>query len=104
RALAANVNDQVLIEWFLAHGTLFWTGNFGLVTDRLNAPDGGNLMGNASHILHGILMAPVTAIFGVAVSFTLLLALNLGATAAGWYLLPAPTLKMQRRAAVLAGR
>jgi hypothetical protein len=103
RALAANVNDQALIEWFLAHGTLFWTGDFSLVTDRLNTPDGVNLMGNASHILHGILMAPVTAMFGVAVSFTVLLALNLGATAAGWYLLLARTLKVHRFAAVVGG-
>ena len=66
RAIADNVNDQALIEWFLAHGVLFWTGDFSLVTDRLNAPDGVNLMSNASHILHGVLMAPVTVIFGVA--------------------------------------
>lgn len=103
RALEANVNDQTLIEWFLAHGTLFWTGDFNLVTDRLNAPEGVNLMGNASHILHGILMAPVTAIFGVAVSFTVLVAVNLAATAAGWYLLLARTLKINRAAAVVGG-
>jgi hypothetical protein len=87
RALAHNVGDQVLIEWFLAHGVLFWTGDFDLVTTRLNAPDGVNLMSNASHILHGILMAPVTALFGASVSFALLVPLNLAATAAGWYLL-----------------
>jgi hypothetical protein len=103
RALAANVNDQALIEWFLAHGTLFWSGDFSLVTDRLNAPEGVNLMGNASHILHGILMAPVTAAFGVGMSFTLILAINLGATAAGWYLLLARTLKVNRFAAVVGG-
>ena len=50
RAIAENVNDQALIEWFLSHGVLFWTGDFSLVTDRLNAPDGVNLMSNASHI------------------------------------------------------
>ena len=44
-------------------------------------------MSNASHILHGVLMAPVTVLFGAAVSFALLVALNLAATAAGWYLL-----------------
>ena len=66
RAIAENVNDQALIEWFLAHGVLFWTGDFSLVTDRLNAPDGVNLMSNASHIVHGVLFAPVTVLFGAA--------------------------------------
>lgn len=103
RAIAENVNDQALIEWFLAHGVLFWTGDFGLVTDRLNAPDGVNLMSNASHILHGVIMAPVTAVLGVAASFALLVALNLAATAAGWYLLLARGLGLHRAAAIIGG-
>jgi hypothetical protein len=103
RALAANVNDQALVEWFLAHGVLAWTGDFGLVTHRLNAPDGVNLMSNASHILHGVIMAPVTVLFGAPVSFTLLVALNLAATAAGWYLLLARGLRLNRAGALLAG-
>lgn len=103
RALAHNVNDQALIEWFLAHGTLLWTGDFSLVTDRLNAPDGVNLMSNASHILHGALMAPVTAVFSAAVSFAVLVAVNLAATAAGWYLFFARTLRLHRGAALIGG-
>ncbi|GAA1746210.1 hypothetical protein [Luedemannella helvata] len=101
RALADNVNDQVLIEWFLAHGTLVWTGDFTFVTDRLNAPDGVNLMSNASHILHGILIAPVTVLFGAAVSFAVLVALNLSLTAIGWYLLFVRTLGMHRAGAAV---
>jgi len=103
RALADNVNDQALVEWFLAHGVLAWTGDFSLVTHRLNAPEGVNLMSNASHILHGVLMAPVTVLFGAAVSFAVLVALNLAATAAGWYLLLARGLKLNRAGALLAG-
>jgi hypothetical protein len=103
RALADNVNDQALIEWFLAHGVLAWRGDFSLVTDRLNAPDGVNLMSNASHILHGVLMAPVTALFGVPVSFAVLVGLNLAATAAGWYLLLARGLGLHRVAAFVGG-
>ncbi len=103
RAIGDNPNDQALIEWFLAHGMLVWTGDFSLVTERLNAPDGVNLMSNASHIVHGVLMSPVTAIFGVAVSFALLVALNLAATAAGWHLLLARTLGMNRVAAGVGG-
>ena len=52
-------------------------------------------MSNASHLLHGVLMAPVTVLFGAAVSFALLVALNLAATAAGWYLLLARGLRLR---------
>jgi hypothetical protein len=103
RAIADNVNDQALIEWFLANGTLAWTGDFSLVTDRLNVPVGVNLMSNASHILHGVIMAPVTLLFGVPVSFALLVAVNLAATAAGWYLLFSRGLRLGRMAAVVGG-
>lgn len=103
RALAHNVGDQVLIEWFLAHGVLFWTGDFDLLTTRLNSPDGVNLMSNASHILHGIVMAPVTVLFGASVSFALLVPLSLAATAAGWYLLFARGLNRDRVAAMVGG-
>ena len=103
RALAENVNDQALIEWFLSHGVLLWTGDGSLVTDRLNVPDGVNLMSNASHILHGLLMAPVTVLLGVPVSFALLTALNLAATAAGWYLLLARGLRLHRTGALIGG-
>jgi hypothetical protein len=103
RAVAENVNDQALIEWFLGHGVLVWTGDFSFVSDRLNAPDGINMMTNASHILHGVLMAPVTTVFGPAVSFAILIAVNLAATAGGWYLLLARGLRLHRGAAVIGG-
>jgi hypothetical protein len=103
RVLAENVNDQALNEWFLAHGVTFWTGDFSLVTSRLNAPDGVNLMSNASDIFYGVTMAPLTALFGPAVTFTLLMALNLAGTATGWYLLLARTLKLRRGAALVGG-
>jgi hypothetical protein len=103
RALAHNEGDQTLIEWFLAHGVLFWTGDLHLHTLRLNSPDGVNLMSNASHILHGILLAPVTVLFGASVSFALLVPLNLAATASGWYLLFARGLRRDRVAAMIGG-
>jgi hypothetical protein len=103
RAIADNVNDQALIEWFLANGATFWSGDFSLVTDQLNAPDGVNLMSNASHILHGVIMAPITAWFGPAVSFALLVAVNLAATASGWYLLLARGLCLGRGPALVGG-
>lgn len=107
RALTDNVNDQILNEWYLAHGVLFWTGDLDLHTLRLNAPDGVNLMSNASVILQGVVLAPVTVIFGAAASFALLVVLNLAATAAAWYLLFVRGLRRGRVAslvgALLAG-
>jgi hypothetical protein len=102
-AIAENVNDQALIEWFLAQGVLVWHGDFSLVTHRLNAPDGVNLMSNASHLLHGVIMAPVTVLFGAPVSFTALVTLNLAGTAAAWYLLFARTLGLRRAGAFIGG-
>jgi len=103
KAIADNVNDQALNEWFLSHGVTFWTGDFSFVTDRLNAPDGVNLMSNASNIFYSITMAPVTALFGPAVTFTVLMGVNLAATATGWYLVLARTLKVRRGAALVGG-
>ncbi len=102
-AIADNANDQALIEWFLAQGVLVWRGQFSFVTDRLNSPDGVNLMSNASHILHGVIMAPFTALFGAPVSFALLVALNLAGTAAAWYLLFVRCLNLRRFPAAVGG-
>src|SRR6266511_2313837 len=70
-----------------------------LVTHLLNAPDGVNLLSNASLILLGILLAPVTLAFGAPVSFAILVAGNLGGTAVAWYLLMVRTLGLRRFAA-----
>jgi hypothetical protein len=100
-ALAHNADDQALIEWFLAQGVLVWRGQFTFVTNRLNSPDGVNLMSNASHILQGMIMAPVTATFGAATSFAILVAANLAGTATAWYLLLSRTLGLRRHAAFI---
>lgn len=101
RFLAANWTDQVLIEWFLGYGGRFWIGDFSLVTDRLNSPDGVNLMANASHIGHAVLLAPITWIWGAPVTFAVALAGNLAATAFGWYLLFSRELVHSRAAAFI---
>ncbi|MGE5831074.1 MAG: hypothetical protein ACM30G_22320, partial [Micromonosporaceae bacterium] len=49
------------------------------------------------------IMTPVTVLFGAAVSFTVLVALNLAATAAGWYLLLTRGLRLNRAGALVAG-
>ncbi|NJC70259.1 hypothetical protein HC031_11130 [Planosporangium thailandense] len=101
RALALNPNDQALDEWLLALGPRFWTGDLHLVTHLLNAPDGINLLSNASSIVLGMILAPVTATLGAPVSFAVAVAGNLAATAIAWYLLLARTLRLHRAAAAV---
>ncbi|SCG50684.1 hypothetical protein [Micromonospora humi] len=101
RMLALNPADQTLYEWFLALDARAPRGDLGLVTDRLNAPDGVNLMANTSVLALGVLLAPVTWAFGAPVTFALLVAGNLAGTAVAWYLLFTRTLRAHRLAAGL---
>ncbi|MFI6328754.1 hypothetical protein ACIBBG_10730 [Micromonospora chersina] len=101
RVLALNPADQTLYEWFLAVDSRALFGDFGLITDRLNAPDGVNLMANTTVIALGVLLAPVTLALGAPVTFALLAAANLAGTALAWYLLFTRTLRARRLAAGL---
>ncbi|MFB6393924.1 hypothetical protein [Polymorphospora lycopeni] len=101
RVLALNPADQTLYEWFLANDARLLFGDVGLRTDRLNAPDGVNLMANTTVILLGVVFAPVTLLFGVPVTFAVLAGLCLAATAIAWYLLFTRTAKVHRFAAAL---
>ncbi|MFC5944320.1 hypothetical protein ABUL04_24400 [Micromonospora harpali] len=101
RVLALNPEDQTLYEWFLAVDSRALLGDFGLLTDRLNAPDGVNLMANTTVIALGVAFAPVTLLFGAPVTFALLAGLNLAGTALAWYLLFTRVLGAHRLAAAL---
>lgn len=101
RTLALNPADQTLVEWFLAYGGRFWQGDFALLNDRLNAPDGINMLTNAATVGLGALFAPITLLFGAPTTFTVLMGLNLAATAAGWYLLMVKTFGASRAAAAI---
>ncbi|MEV4757448.1 hypothetical protein AB0J86_20350 [Micromonospora sp. NPDC049559] len=101
RVLALNPEDQTLYEWFLATDSRLLHGDFSLLSDRLNAPDGVNLMANTTVIALGALFAPVTLIFGAATTFALLAAGNLAGTAIAWYLLYTRTVGARRLAAGL---
>jgi len=85
--LTHNPGDQILHEWFLAYETGIWSGDFNIVTDRLNAPEGVNLLTNTPIIALGVLLAPITATFGGPTAFAAVVSLNLAATAIAWYLL-----------------
>ncbi|TWJ23955.1 hypothetical protein JD76_04101 [Micromonospora endolithica] len=101
RTMALNPADQALYEWFLAVDARALLGDFDLLSDRLNAPDGVNLMANTTVIALGVLFAPVTLAFGAPVTFALLAAGNLVGTAVAWYLLFTRTLGARRLAAAL---
>ncbi|MEV4118255.1 hypothetical protein [Micromonospora sp. NPDC049645] len=103
RTLALNPEDQTLYEWFLAVDARALLGDFDLLTDRLNAPDGVNLMANTTVIALGVLFAPITLLLGAPVTFALLAAANLAGTALAWYLLFHRTLRARRLAAALGG-
>ncbi|MFI6779805.1 hypothetical protein [Micromonospora sp. NPDC050276] len=103
RTLALNPEDQTLYEWFLAVDARALLGDFDLLTDRLNAPDGVNLMANTTVIALGVVFAPVTLLLGAPVTFALLAAANLAGTALAWYLLFHRTLRARWVAAALGG-
>ncbi|MEH1026980.1 hypothetical protein V6W11_04420 [Micromonospora profundi] len=103
RTLALNAEDQALYEWFLAVDARALLGDFSLLTDRLNAPDGVNLMANTTVIALGIVCAPITLLLGAPVTFALLAAANLAGTALAWYLLFHRTMRTRRLAAALGG-
>ena len=103
RALSHNPEDQVLIEWFLAADTRVLLLDHGLISDRLNAPEGVNMLVNATSLTLGVLLAPITLTLGAPASFAVLTVGNLAATAAGWYLLLARTFGLHRAAAAVGG-
>lgn len=103
RIMALNSEDQTLYEWFLANDTLLWTGESGLLTDRLNHPEGFNLMANTTVIALGMLLTPVTLAWGAPVTFAVIATANLAGTAAAWYLLLARGLRRHRLAAAMGG-
>lgn len=103
RAMSLNPEDQILIEWFLATDTRVLLGEHGLVSDRLNVPDGMNMMVNATSLTLGFLLAPVTLTLGAPVAFAVITVGNVAATAIAFYLLFARTLGLHRAAAAVGG-
>ncbi|MER7004610.1 hypothetical protein ABT297_16390 [Dactylosporangium sp. NPDC000555] len=103
RMLSLNPGDQALDEWFLAYATRAYRGDFALVTGALNAPEGINVLANASLVGIGLLFAPLTLALGAPVTFAVVTGFNLAANGAGWYFLFARALRMHRLAALVGG-
>jgi hypothetical protein len=86
RAIGVNSGDQALFEWLLGLGAHAIThGDNPLYTTWLNAPDAVNLAVNTSITVYAVIFAPLTIWLGPAVTFTVILTLNLAATAYCWY-------------------
>jgi hypothetical protein len=86
--VAGNPNDADFFAWFLryaasalAHGRLP-----ALVTAAMNAPQGINVMWNTSLLLPGVLLTPVTLLFGPQTSLTLLMTAGFAGSAAALFL------------------
>jgi uncharacterized membrane protein YhaH (DUF805 family) len=79
--------DQAFFEWMLAHGARVLTdGVYPFFSDRMNYPDGVNMMANTSVLAVSLPMTPITAMFGPHVAFNAFLTLALAATGISWYL------------------
>ncbi len=79
--------DQAFFEWMLAHGARVLTdGAYPFFSDRLNYPDGVNMMANTSVLAVSLPMTPVTLLFGPHVAFNVFLTLALAITGISWYL------------------
>jgi hypothetical protein len=78
--------DQAFFEWMLAHGARVITdGVYPFFSDRMNYPDGVNMMANTSVLAVSLPMTPVTLLFGPHVSFNVFLTLALALTGISWY-------------------
>ncbi|HKR67523.1 MAG TPA: hypothetical protein VJT16_01600 [Streptosporangiaceae bacterium] len=87
RTVDGNPTDADLFAWYLryaadsvAHGHLP-----ALVTTAMNAPFGVNMMWNTSILLPGVLLTPVTLLFGPQVSLSVLTLLGFAGSAAALY-------------------
>ncbi|WP_203720663.1 hypothetical protein [Paractinoplanes brasiliensis] len=78
--------DQAFFEWMMAHGARVLTdGAYPFFSDRMNYPDGVNMMANTSVLAVSLPMTPVTLLFGPHVAFNLFLTLALALTGISWY-------------------
>lgn len=104
RAIRVNSGDQALFEWLLSYaGYTLHAGADPFFTRLLNVPDGVNVAVNTSATLFGWVFAPLTWLAGPAVTFLVILTLNLVATAYAWYWLLSRHLGASPAAAAVGG-
>jgi hypothetical protein len=82
-----DIQDVDQATWFIRY-TATAVHHFqlpALITTAMNAPHGVNLMWNTSLLLPGVIVAPVTLLFGPQVSLTLLLVLGFAGSATAMF-------------------
>jgi hypothetical protein len=87
RTVAGNPNDADQMAWFFRYDATA-IAHFhlpALVTTAMNAPQGVNLMWNTPLLLPGVLLAPVTLLFGPQVSLTVLLTVGFAGSATAMF-------------------
>lgn len=95
-----NPTDQAQFEWMLAHGARVVTDfAYPFGSDRMNVPEGVNLMANTSVLSVSLPLTPVTELFGPRAAFLLFLTGALVATGTAWYLVISRVLIPSRLAA-----
>jgi hypothetical protein len=87
RMVSGNPGDVNLVAWFIRYSaTAVSHGHLpALVTTGLNAPQGISLMWNASMLLPGVILAPVTLLAGPFASLNVLLTLGFAGSAASLF-------------------
>ena len=104
RVLAANDDDHGFFLFVLAHGErVLFHGANPLFSDRMNVPDGVNMMANTTVLALSLPMAPVTHFLGAGVALVSLLTLGLAGTAFAWYWVLSRHLVTSRLAAAIGG-
>jgi hypothetical protein len=87
RTVVGNPNDADQAAWFFRYDAVA-IAHFhlpALVTTAMNAPQGVNLMWNTPLLLPGILLAPVTLLFGPQASLTILLTAGFAGSATAMF-------------------
>ena len=87
RAVAGNPNDTDQFTWFFRYdATAIVHGRLpALVTTAMNAPQGVNAMWNTFMMLPGVLLAPVTLLFGPQSALTLFLTVGFAGSATAMF-------------------
>jgi hypothetical protein len=96
--------DAMLTQWFLAHSAhavAHWENPF--FSTALGAPEGVDIAGQASVLLLGLVLAPLTLLAGVGVTTCVVITGCVVGTAAAWYWLLSRPLGLHRGAAFVAG-
>ncbi|MCA2212285.1 hypothetical protein [Jidongwangia harbinensis] len=104
RVLSSNDDDHGVFLFMLAHAErVVFHGESPFYSERLNVPDGVNMMANTSILALSLPVAPITHFLGGGVSVAVLLTLGLAGTAAAWYFVFSRHLLRTRRAAWIGG-